>query len=126
MKKYILDCNTIVETRNAKFFEHIYPLSEEIFHAYVNRNTNESVDVTFNEELIRSKRARKEISFGDDFVTYPIDGDPITYFDTISSSNSALWKEVIGNEIMSLLQNSDLGISWLTSYNKSHWLQMNF
>lgn len=65
-KSDILDCNTIVETRNAKFFEHIHPLSEENFHASVNRNTNESVDVTFNEELIRSKRARKEISFGDD------------------------------------------------------------
>ena len=60
---------------------------------------------THIEELRRSKRQRKETSFGDDFYTYLIDKDPVTYSKAISSSDSLLWKEAIKNEIDSLLQN---------------------
>ena len=32
-KRVVLDCNTIIETKNVKFFEHIFPLSSKISHA---------------------------------------------------------------------------------------------
>ena len=38
----VLACNTIVETKNAKLFEHIYPLFEKISHVPVNKNTDKS------------------------------------------------------------------------------------
>ena len=28
----VLECNTIIETKNAEFFEHIFPLFEKISH----------------------------------------------------------------------------------------------
>ena len=40
-------------------------------------------------ELRRSKRQRKEVSFGDDFYTYFIENEP-SYFKAISSFESLL------------------------------------
>ena len=43
-------------------------------------------------ELRRSKRQRKEVSFGDDFYTYLIENELSSYFEVISSPNALLWK----------------------------------
>ena len=32
LKSYVLESNTIIETKNAKFFEHVFPLSRKISH----------------------------------------------------------------------------------------------
>ena len=32
LKSDVLECNTIIETKNVEFFEHIFPLSEKISH----------------------------------------------------------------------------------------------
>ena len=32
LKSNVLECNTIIETKNANFFEHIFPLFEKISH----------------------------------------------------------------------------------------------
>ena len=32
LKRDVLECNTIIETKNAEFFEHIFPLSGKISH----------------------------------------------------------------------------------------------
>ena len=32
LKSDVLECNTIIETKNVKFFEHIFPLSKKISH----------------------------------------------------------------------------------------------
>ena len=61
LKSDVLECNTIIETKNAKFFEHIFPLSDE--HVAITMYDMESS----HDELRRSKRQRKEVSFGDDF-----------------------------------------------------------
>ena len=45
---------------------------------------------SFHDKLRRSKRQRKEVSFGDDFHTYLIENEPSSYFESISSSDTLL------------------------------------
>jgi len=63
--------------------------------------------------LRRSKRIRKETSFGNDFYTYLIDNDHLTYYETISSSESNFWKEAIKIKIDSILQNQTWKLVYL-------------
>jgi hypothetical protein len=53
LKSDVLDYNTIIKTKNTKFFKQIYPLNENISHALVNDNR---VDETHVEEVRRSKK----------------------------------------------------------------------
>ncbi|KAD2804053.1 hypothetical protein E3N88_37430 [Mikania micrantha] len=53
----------------------------------------------------RSKRQRIEKSFGPDFLTYMVQGEPQTYRDAVTSLEGPQWKEAIKNEIDSILQN---------------------
>ena len=55
-------------------------------------------------ELRRSKRQRKEFSFGDDFYTYLIENEPSYYLEVISSLDALLWKEAIKTELDSILK----------------------
>lgn len=86
----MLNCNTITEIKITEFFEHIYPLKENIFHASVNYN---KIDETHIEKVRKSKRQRKETFFENNFFTYLADQDPMTYFQAVSSSKSLAWKE---------------------------------
>ena len=54
---------------------------------------------------MRSKKRRKKTSFGNDFFTYLVDKDPLTYSEVNSSFDSLFWKETIKVEIDSILQN---------------------
>ncbi|XP_075108911.1 uncharacterized protein LOC142180744 [Nicotiana tabacum] len=49
LKSDVLDYNTIIEIKNAEFFEYIYPLSDKISHTPVETNS----EITYNEELRR-------------------------------------------------------------------------
>ena len=80
LKNDVLECNTIIETKNAEFFEHIFPLSEKISHTPtsvddIENSYDEHLPTTMDDmesshdELRRSKRQRKEVSFRDDFYT---------------------------------------------------------
>ena len=95
LKSDVLVSNTIIETKNAEFFEHIYPLFEKISHAPIDKSTTDDNGIknTHLKELRMSKRQRKETSFGDDFYTYLVDKDLVTYFETISSSDTLLWNQ---------------------------------
>ena len=53
----------------------------------------------------QSKGARTEKSFGSDFLTYMLEGEPRTFKETMNSTDSPLWKEAIKSEIDSILQN---------------------
>jgi len=70
----------------------------------------------------RSKRIRKEKSFGPDFITYLVEGnrgsdetrqlvspsvesDPLTYKEAMSSSDSSFWKEALDDEMNSIIGN---------------------
>ncbi len=101
LRSDVLDCNTIIETKNAEFFEHIFPLKKEKISR---APTDENIPEHQVEDLRRSKRKRKESSFGHDFYTYLVD-DPITFKQAIYSKESVFWKEAIQNEIDSILQN---------------------
>ena len=81
LKSDVLECNTIIETKNAEFFEHIFPLYEQISHTPTSVNDIENSDdehvptivddmESSHDELRSSKRQRKDVSFGDDFYTY--------------------------------------------------------
>jgi len=55
LKNNVLDCNTIIKAKNAKFFKQIYPLKEKISHASVNNN---KINKTHIEKVRRSKRQK--------------------------------------------------------------------
>ena len=58
----IIERNTIVETKNVQFFEHIFPLK-------VTSTSEQPIDIasdTMCKDLRRSKRQRKETSYGDE------------------------------------------------------------
>ena len=101
--------NTIMESRNASFFEHIFPCkskgdgSSSSKRTFDQKQGNETKEI--EEEPRRSKRARTEKSFGPDFLTYMLEAEPQTYKEAISSSEGPLWKEAIKSEIDSIMQN---------------------
>lgn len=103
--------NTIMESRNASFFEDKFPYlfkEKEIASSKDKEIVQEGEQaLPENEEIEprRSKRARVEKSFGDDFLTYMIESEPKTYREAVTSSEGLQWKEAIKSEIDSILQN---------------------
>ena len=74
LKSDVLEYNTIIETKNAEFFEHIFPPYENLSHTPtivddVENSYHEHVPTTMDDmkishnELRRSKRQNKEFSF---------------------------------------------------------------
>ncbi|GJZ82990.1 putative ribonuclease H-like domain-containing protein, partial [Tanacetum coccineum] len=53
----------------------------------------------------RSKRTRTEKSFGPDFVSFMVENEPMSYLESVTSSEGHQWKEAIKSEIDSILQN---------------------
>ena len=125
LKSDVLESNTIIETKNAEFFEQIFPLSEQISHTPTIVDAEKSYDEhvptsvddmeSSHDELRRSKRRRKEVSFGDYFYTYLIENESSSYFEAISSPDALLWKEAIKIELDSILKNKTLELVDLPS-----------
>ncbi|GJR25430.1 retrovirus-related pol polyprotein from transposon TNT 1-94 [Tanacetum coccineum] len=113
--------NTIMESRNASFFENIFPclskgtgsssrLDDKVLRDKRQRDDNdlqdERQDQTDEEEVEpRSKRARNEKSFGPDFVSFMVENEPTSYREAVTSSEGQQWREAIKSEIESILQN---------------------
>mgnify|MGYP003702717001 FL=1 len=109
--------NTIMESRNACFFEHIFPcrthervprslekfdkLASEDDH--IDDSGDDQIEIL--DEPRRSKSARISKSFGPDFLTYMVENEPQTLHEAVNSPESPLWKEAIKSEIDSILQN---------------------
>ena len=53
----------------------------------------------------RNKRVGTEKSFGLDFLTYVLKGEPQTFKETVNSIEGLMWKEAIKSEIDSILHN---------------------
>nr|KYP36589.1 Retrovirus-related Pol polyprotein from transposon TNT 1-94 [Cajanus cajan] len=106
LKSSVIDCNTIVETKNAEFFENIFPLKSSINTSSTQPSPLETSSEHMFEDLRRSKRQRKETSFGSDFYTYLVENDPISFSEAISSSDAIFWKEAIRIEIDSINENN--------------------
>ena len=84
LKSDVIEHNTIVETKNVKFFEHIFPLKVSDTAEYPIDNNNDAIC----EGLRRSKRQRKENSFEDDFYTYPVENDPTIFLEATSAPDA--------------------------------------
>ena len=118
---------SIAESRDAEFFEHIYPMkhvvpsSDEVIDSCVDTSSNETMEhVSEDNEVRRSKRARVEKDFGPDFVTsYLVDNevmdfvnalvmedDPQTYDQAMKSVDAVFWKEAIQSELDSIMGNN--------------------
>ncbi|KAG9440057.1 hypothetical protein H6P81_020222 [Aristolochia fimbriata] len=54
----------------------------------------------------RSKRPRIEKNFGDDFYTFLIEDDPLTYTEAMRSSDASLWEEAVKSEMDSILSHN--------------------
>ena len=98
--------NTVIESKDASFFEDIFPCKPASSGPSIqlDRSMDETPDVQ-EIELRRSKRAKVEKSFGDDFETYLLEREPLTYAEAVNSSEAPLWKEAIKSEVDSIMQN---------------------
>ena len=102
--------NMIMESRNASFFEDVFPCKSKVelnsskrAFETINENSQDGNDI--GEEPRCSKRARVENYFGLDFLTYMLEGEPRTYKEAVNSIEGLMWKEVINSEIESILHN---------------------
>ena len=110
--------NSIMESRNATFFENVFPRLEKgntSSSTLVGSSSTPVGEIVQNvpqeqseaEEVEprRSKRQRIEKSFGPDFIAYMVEDEPQTYKDAVTSSEAPQWKEAIKSEIDSILHN---------------------
>jgi len=98
----IIERNTIVETKNVEFFEHIFPLKS----IGTSEQPIDSVSDSLSEDVRRSKRQRKETSFGDDFYTYLVENDPIIFLEATSAPDAKHWDKANKTELDSIKKNN--------------------
>jgi len=98
----IIEHNAIVETKSVEFFELIFPLK-------VSSTSEQPIDIVIDtvcEDLRRSKRQRKETSYGDDFYTYLVGNEPLSFSETISAPDAKHWDKAIQTKIDSIKKNN--------------------
>ncbi|KAL6333945.1 hypothetical protein AAG906_039361 [Vitis piasezkii] len=94
LENSLVDVNTIIETKNADFFENIF--MTKLNGEQQVRKTSRDKSIEPSEfEPRRSKKDRKETNLGDGFYTFLIDKDPRSYKEAITSPNAPFWKEAI-------------------------------
>ena len=109
--------NTIIESRDATFFEDIFPFKSKIPTQVKQTPLTNDESSTSNSDLLRkdreipvelrrSKRPRIENNLGDGFFTFLVESEPTSYKEAISSLEAPFWKEAINSEIESILQNN--------------------
>jgi len=102
LKSDVIEYNTIVKTKSVEFFELIFPLKVS---ETLEQSTNNNNDVMC-EVLRKSKRQRKETSFGDDFYTYLVENDPTSFLEATSFPVAKLWDKAIRTKIESIQKNN--------------------
>jgi hypothetical protein len=122
VKSGVDDMCTIFESRDATFFEDIFPMKD--MHSmsswesdpipepgtpmeFGEESDNESSDSgeDNNEAPTRRKRQRTAKSFGNDFIVYLVDDTPTTISEALASPDVDYWKEAIQSEMDSILAN---------------------
>lgn len=129
-----LESNTIVETRDVVFIENKFLNDSVENDSQEVKTSNSSVQKRkhFHDEEVteprRSERVRKEKDFGPDFISSQslaflvegsrdsvtkkipimlnVENDPQSYYEAMSSRDSAFWKEAINDEMDSILSNN--------------------
>jgi hypothetical protein len=111
--------DTIVECRDATFFEDIFPLksSHNSYDQIIPFQNTEQHELTPSEilqpheeensetSLRKSKRQRIPKSFGDDFTIYLVDDTPRSIPEAFASPDADGWKETIHSEMDSIMMN---------------------
>ena len=100
-----MELNSIIETKNANFFENIFPWKTN-GQQQVQRNLIIESSDPSAPKLRRSKRKRKETNLGDDFYIFLVDDDPRCYKEAMISLDALLWKEAINSEIESIMHST--------------------
>ena len=91
--------NTIIESRNASFFENIFSSKNACDGSSLKRThdtatidiDHESINDEIEEALRRSKRARTSKSFGLDFLTYLLENEPQSFNEAMSTLEAPMW-----------------------------------
>ena len=99
----LVDVNTIIETKNASFFENIFPMKLNGEQQVQKISRDKSIEPSEFEP--RSKRDRNETNLGNGFYTFLIDEDPRSYKEGTTSPDAPFWKEAINSEIESIKYN---------------------
>nr|GEV31655.1 reverse transcriptase domain-containing protein [Tanacetum cinerariifolium] len=114
--------NAVTKSRNASFFENIFPCltketrsssgaDDEVVQDKRQQDDNDLLDKRQDQleeeevEQQRSKRERTEESFRPDFVSFMVENEPTSYREVITSSKGHQWKEAIKSETDFILQN---------------------
>ena len=122
VKSEVLDLyvGTIMESRDATFFENIFPMRDETSSSrqeFIEKDIStdviehseptlvENPEKDNNEALRKSKRRRIEKSFGDDFIVYLVDDTPRTTEEAYSSPDADYWKEAVRSKMDSIMSN---------------------
>ena len=92
LKSDMLNCNTIIKATNVKPF----PQCDKIYHTTKTSNA-QSCDFEQTNEILRSKRQRRETSFENDSCTFINDNEHLFNSKAIYSFDTMFWKEVIIN-----------------------------
>ncbi|KAJ6843584.1 uncharacterized protein M6B38_297015 [Iris pallida] len=122
-----IESNHIIESRDAEYFEDKFAKYKNIILADLPENDEGTKQTeVFNEPVVldeavvketpaepelaepSSKRTRRPKDFGDDFVTYHVEADPLTYDEAMKTRDAVFWKEAIDNEIDSITSNNTL------------------
>jgi len=89
--------NTIRESREATFFENVFPLKNKLsklvcdtFCSNLPSCNNVNKDVVF--ELRKSKRSKKANDFASEFCSFLLEDDPKTYGEVVRSIDAPFWK----------------------------------
>ena len=108
----VLETNTIVETKDADFFEHIFPmkrmrLTNESSSIIPQVRPSSNLDVSHSAQQLRcSKRRTNGTNFGPDFITaFLIEDDPKTYQEAMKLVAATFWKDAIHNKLESIMAN---------------------
>jgi hypothetical protein len=121
------DVNTIMESRDASFFEDIFPMTtvgstllSENNHTHMydpndltpppesfdeNYTPSEEDNNLVNEPAHRSKRPKIVKSFGDDFIVYLVYDVPKTLSQAYECPDANYWKDTIHSEMDSIMSN---------------------
>ena len=102
--------STIMESRNASFFENVFPCkfkngssSSKRTYETMNEESHDLEDEQWVQtELRRNKRTKVEKKFGLEFLTYLFENE-LQNYEAVNSSEGPLWKEAIKSEVDSIL-----------------------
>ena len=104
-----MHANTIIESRNASFFENVFPYKSTQKSNSSKRTHDTAIGSVQgqqdDDEPRCSKRTKTSKSFGPYFITYLLEDEPQSFKEAMSSPEAPYWKEAINDEVEFILQN---------------------